>query len=110
MAPKRGLKLNLDYVSAARLVFDSYIDFLNAPVSPADRADPKAVIAWNGAGRSALAHIADIEKRAEAAGDDTQRDSIGEILAEARRHLAASLDDATLDEKEAADGDPGGDA
>ena len=103
MAPRRGLKLDLDYAAAAQLVFDAYLDFLTSPVDPAERRDPKAFAAWNAAGRSAIAHIADIEKRAEATGDPAQVQAVGEILAEARRCLA---DDPT-DEKEDPHGEPG---
>ena len=53
-----------------------------------------------------MAHLADIEKRAEAAGDPAQVDAVGAILAEARRCLT---DDAT-DEKEDPDGAPGGES
>ena len=106
MAGKRGLTLDLDYAAAAQLVFDAYLDFLTTPVDPAERRDPKNFAAWNAAGRSAMAHIADIEKRAEAAGDPAQVDAVGAILAEARRCLT---DDPT-DAKEDPDGEPGGDA
>ncbi|MFC7476475.1 hypothetical protein ACFQS7_19060 [Dankookia sp. GCM10030260] len=104
MAGKRGLQRDLDYAAAARLVFDAYIDFLTTPVAAAERGDPKAVTAWHGAGRSALAHLAELEKRAISIGDDTQAEEIGGLLAEARRSLA----DDPNEEKEDPDGDPGG--
>ncbi|TDH62446.1 hypothetical protein E2C06_11280 [Dankookia rubra] len=104
MANRRGLKLDLDYAAAAQLVFDAYLDFLTTPVDPAERSDPKNFAAWNAAGRAAIAHLADIEKRAEAAGDPAQIDAVGALLAEARRSIA---DDPT-DAKEDPDGEPGG--
>jgi hypothetical protein len=106
MATKRRLKLDLDLAAAANLVFDSYLDFLTAPVPPEERSDSKAFAARHTAGRTALAHLGDIEKRAESIGDETQQQAIGAILAEARLQLAG----APPDEKEAADGDPGGNA
>ncbi len=106
MGPRRGLRLDLDYAAAAQLVFEAYLDFLTTPVDPAERRDPKNFAAWNAAGRAAMAHIADIEKRAEAAGDPAQVDAVGAILAEARRSLTTD----PTDEKEDPDGDPGGDA
>jgi hypothetical protein len=106
VAVRRGLTLDLDFAAAAQLVFDAYLDFLTTPVDPAERSDPKNFAAWNAAGRSAMAHIADIEKRAEAAGDPAQIDAVGAILAEARRCLT---DDPT-DAKEDRDGEPGGES
>ena len=105
MATTQAPKLDLDYAAAAQLVFDAYLDFLTSPVDPAERRDPKTFAAWNAAGRAAIAHLADIEKRAAAAGDPAQVDAVGEILAEARRSLAEDPTDA----KEDPDGEPGGD-
>lgn len=106
MAGRRGLTLDLDYAAAAQLVFQAYLDFLTAPVDPAERRDPKNFAAWNAAGRAAMAHLADIEKRAEAAGDPAQRQAVGAILAEAR----ACLGQDPTDEKEDPDGEPGGES
>lgn len=106
MAGKRGLALDLDYAAAAQLVFEAYLDFLTSPVDPAERRDPKAFAAWNAAGRSAIAHLADIGKRAAATGDPAQQQAVGAILAEAR----ACLGEDPTDEKEDPDGEPGGES
>ena len=106
MATKRRLKVDLDLAAAANLVFESYLDFLTAPVPPEERSESKAFAARHTAARTALAHLSDIEKRAESYGDEAQQQAIGSILAEARMHLA----DSPPDEKEAPDGEPGGDA
>jgi hypothetical protein len=106
MAPKRGLKIEFDYAAAARLVLDSYLEFLNSPVPAAERGDSKAFAQRHAAARSALTHLEQIEKRAEGSGDEAQHRAVSDILAEARRHLAAE----SPDDKEDPDGDAEGDA
>jgi len=103
MSGKPGLLLELDYVAAAQLVFDAYIDFLTSPVDPAERRDPKGFTAWNAAGRAAMAHLGDVLKRVETSGTPAQQDAVGEIVADARRSFAALTPDA----KEDPDADPG---
>lgn len=106
MATKRRLPIEVDVAAAARLVLDSYLDFLSRPVPEEEKGDSKAFAARHAAARSALAHLEQLEKRAEGHSDEAQQRAVGDILAEARRHLAA----APPDEKESPDGDAGGDA
>ncbi|MDO9708689.1 hypothetical protein [Paracraurococcus lichenis] len=106
MAPKRRLQVEFDYAAAARLVLDSYLEFLNSPVPASERGDSKAFAARHTAARSALTHLEHIEKRAEASGDPDQHRAVSNILEEARRHIAAEASD----DMEAPDDDAGGDA
>jgi hypothetical protein len=106
MAAKRRLPIEVDVAAAARLVLASYLDFLGRPVPEEEKGDSKAFAARHAAARSALAHLAELEKLAERHCDEAQQQAVGDILAEARRRLAAI----PLDEKEDLDGDAGGDA
>ncbi|NOG71334.1 hypothetical protein [Roseicella sp. DB1501] len=106
MALKRRLPVEIDVAAVARLVLDSYVDFLGRPMPEAERGDSKAFAARHAAARSALAHLDHLEKLTEGEGDTAQQDALGSILAEARRQLAATPQDAM----EEADDDAGGDA
>ncbi|RAI58756.1 hypothetical protein [Roseicella frigidaeris] len=103
---RRRLPVEIDIAAAARLVLDSYVDFLGRPMPEAERGDSKAFAARHAAARSALAHLDHLEKLAEGDGDTAQQQALGSILAEARRQLATIPDEAM----EEADGETGGDA
>ncbi len=93
MAAKRRLPIEVDVAAAARLVLASYLDFLGRPVPEEEKGDSKAFAGRHAAARSALAHLEQIEKRAEGSGDEAQHRAVSDILAEARRHIAAEPTD-----------------
>ena len=106
MAARRRLPIEVDVAAAARLVLASYLDFLGRPVPEEEKGDSKAFAARHAAARSALAHLGELEKLAEGTCNEAQQRAVGDILAEARRHLAS----VPHDEKESPDGEAGGDA
>ncbi|TCZ55550.1 hypothetical protein [Roseicella aquatilis] len=106
MAAKRRLPIEVDVAAAARLVLASYLDFLGRPVPEEEKGDSKAFAARHAAARAALSHLEQIDKLAERHGDEAQQRTVGDILAEARRHLAAT----PFNEQEEPEDDAGGDA
>lgn len=106
MAPKQRLQVEFDFAAAARLVLDSYLEFLNSPVPAEEKGDSKAFANRQTGGRAALSHLEQLDKIAGLLGSEAQQEAVGAILAEARRNLAAL----SHDEKEDPDGDAGGDA
>jgi hypothetical protein len=104
MAPKRALRLELDFVALVRLILRDYHGLLTGDPATQDDAAIKAVASRHTACRTVLSHLEQLLKTAAEHADETQLKEIDDSLAKFRAEMALHIkEEPTPDE----DGDGG---
>ncbi|MCO6419103.1 hypothetical protein JYK14_23505 [Siccirubricoccus sp. KC 17139] len=91
MAPKRKVRIDLDFATSAKLILADYHRFMSADPATQEEGANKLFASRHSSAKAALSHLEQLLKLAGEQADQAQLQEIGESLAQYRSFIAKEL-------------------